>query len=84
MRLRIGERREASLAREGRYTLRLRILFYGAAARLRFRTTKTHSRPRLYRRIALQCRHIDCRLRGCRRGREQGGGCYRTRPMPHG
>ena len=43
MRLRIAERQEASLAREGKNTCRLRTLFYGAAARLGFRATKTHS-----------------------------------------
>jgi hypothetical protein len=43
MRLRIAERQEASLAREGKNTCRLRTLFYGAAARLGFRTTKTQT-----------------------------------------
>jgi hypothetical protein len=54
MRLRIGERREASLAREGKDTCRLRTPFYGAAARLRFRTTKTQRSPRLCGPVAMQ------------------------------
>ena len=44
MRLPIAARQEARLAREGENTCRLRTLFYGAAARLGFRTTKTPSR----------------------------------------
>jgi len=42
LRLCITGRQETSLAREGKKIWHLRTLFYGAAARLRFRTTKTH------------------------------------------
>src|SRR5215510_11399619 len=38
----IGGRQETSLAREGKNIWRLRTLFYGAAARLRSHTAKTH------------------------------------------